>query len=498
MQRKEKLEKAVSLVNPFIKKRAEASIEELLKDLTILGSGSVNIILNYPDKEKAERFIDKVADIILEYSEKMPAYQLTWTKNQEKMFEQLREEFPEICRLIEDRERQKEFVGNFKKRIRNIEREIKDPVSAVAPKELIEKARLKAKNAFNFESVKEILKENNITDEDLIEEIRQELDRAKERTLSYIDDMEKMLPVKLYYYRTGNGGVSCKVNLNSGSYRYTQGRKRAVRRNKGEDQEEYPLIVSISYLLEFLDDNYIDYKNILIDERSIETFYVFENFVSERLTPGFVAQWWNYDCPDLFRCSVNKDGQGYNMLGEKLPHFYKKLVECSYYGVYVDEDITEEEARAIAKGREHTAIYKEIQSVLEAKRTTLEELEAKLAANRAYERRIQNIINNNRDVILDFLKNEFRDRIVSEDPLRINDAFGLDCGFLYVYTSNPEYTENARILKDSPLSSEISIGLDIEFPYKSQSLTLMRAQFDIIKEVARRYGENLYCKCVLD
>ena len=497
MQREERLKEAVRLINPFGRK-SEASIEELIADLKIFDSGGANIILNYPDKEEAKRFIDKTVDVILDYSQKMPAHQLTWTKNQEKMFEQLREEFPEICRLIEDRKKQEEFVGNFKKRIRSIEREIKDPVSAVAPKELIEKARLKTKNAFNFESVKEILKGNNITDEDLIEEIRQELDRAKERTLSYIDDMEKTLPVKLYYYRTGNGGVSCKVNFNSGGYRYTQGRKRAVRRNKGEDQKEYPLIVSISYLLEFLNDNHIDYKNILIDERSVETFYVFENFVSERLTPGFVARWWNYDCPDLFRCSVNKDGQGYNMLGEKLPHFYKKLVECSYYGVYVDEDITEEEARAIAKGREHTAIYKEIQSVLEAKRTTLEELEAKLAANRAYERRIQNIIDDNRDVILGFLKNEFRDRIVSEDPLRINDAFGLDCGFLYVYTSNPEYTENARILKNSPLSSEISIGLDIQFPYNSQSLTLMRAQFNIIKEIANKYGENLYCKCVLD
>jgi hypothetical protein len=174
-------------------------------------------------------------------------------------------------------------------------------------------------------------------------------------------------------------------------------------------------------------------------------------------------------------------------------------VECSYYGVYVDEDITEEEARAIAKGREHTAIYKEIQSVLRAKRMTLKELEARLTENRAYERGIQEIIDDNKDEILDFLKNEFKSRIISEDPLRINDVFGPDCGFIYVYTNNPEYTENARILKNSPLSSEIKIGLDIQFPYNSQSLTLMRTQFDKIKEVVRRKtGENLYCKCILD
>ncbi len=498
MQRKEKLEKAVSLVNPFIKKRAEASIEELLKDLTILGSGSVNIILNYPDKEKAERFIDKVTDIILEYSEKMPAYQLTWTKNQEKIFEELQDEFPGICRLINERKRQEKFVDNFKKRIRGLERSIKDRVSAVAPEEVIEKTRLEAKNTFDFESIGEILEENNITDEDLKNEIKQEMDDAKEKTLSYIEVMEKMPPVKLYYYKTGNGGVACKININTGSYRYTRGEKRAIRRNKGEDREEYPLIISAHYLLDFLYENNIHYKNILIDPKSVKTFYMFGNYTSRNLTPGFVSNWRNHDCPDLYRCTVNKDGNSRNMLGQRLPHFYKKLIEYNYYGVYVNSEITEEEARAIAKGREHTAIYKEIQSVLEAKRTTLEELEAKLAANRAYERRIQNIIDDNRDVILDFLKNEFRDRIVSEDPLRINDAFGLDCGFLYVYTSNPGYTENARILKNSPLSSEISIGLDIQFPYNSQSLTLMRAQFNIIKEIANKYGENLYCKCVLD
>ena len=496
MQREERLKEAVRLINPFGRK-SEASIEELIADLKIFDSGGANIILNYPDKEEAKRFIDKTVDVILDYSQKMPAHQLIWAKNVNKMFEEIREEFPEICRLIDGRKRQEEFVNNFKKRIKNIEREIKDPVSAVALKELLDKAREKTKNAFDFENIKQNVLKDNVTDKDLIEEIKQELNEAKERTLSYIEVMEKTPPVKLYYYKTGNR-ISCKVNINSNGYRYTVGKKRSVRWNEGEDREEYPLIVSIDYLLDFLYDNNIDCKNILIDQRSVETFYVFKNFVSEKLTPGFIANWWNYDCPDLFRCSVNKDGQGYNMLGEKLPHFYKKLVECSYYGVYVDEDITEEEARAIAKGREHTAIYKEIQSVLEAKRTTLEELEAKLAANRAYERRIQNIIDDNRDVILDFLKNEFRDRIVSEDPLRINDAFGLDCGFLYVYTSNPEYTENARILKNSPLSSEISIGLDIQFPYNSQSLTLMRAQFNIIKEIANKYGENLYCKCVLD
>lgn len=225
MQREERLKEAVRLINPFGRK-SEASIEELIADLKIFDSGGANIILNYPDKEEAKRFIDKTVDVILDYSQKMPAHQLIWAKNVNKMFEEIREEFPEICRLIDGRKRQEEFVNNFKKRIKNIEREIKDPVSAVALKELLDKAREKTKNAFDFENIKQNVLKDNVTDKDLIEEIKQELNEAKERTLSYIEVMEKTPPVKLYYYKTGNR-ISCKVNINSNGYRYTVGKKKS-------------------------------------------------------------------------------------------------------------------------------------------------------------------------------------------------------------------------------------------------------------------------------
>ena len=222
---------------------------------------------------------------------------------------------------------------------------------------------------------------------------------------------------------------------------------------------------------------------------------MFDNKVSCNLTSSFINSWWNYDCPDLYRCTVNKDGTGYNMLGERLPHFSTRLVEHTYIATYVDKSITEEEVELLCKGRKNTVIYKEMRSVLKAKTISETDLQQMLEENKAYEKEIQDCIESNRREILDHLASVFEDRIISKEPFKLNENFGLDCGYIYIHTSNPEYNERKRILKKSSLSSQVSTGMDIEFPYDSQSLTLMTVQFDKIREIVKREkGIELYCK----
>lgn len=146
---------------------------------------------------------------------------------------------------------------------------------------------------------------------------------SKKRVLDYIEAMRKTPPVKLYYYRTSSGTVSCKIKTNSCSLRYSRGMGRAIRINRGDDSAEYPLIISAHYLLDFLYKNNIDYKNILIDPQSIEVFYMFNNYTSANLTPS---------------------------------------------------------------------LYKEIYSVLEAKKMSLDELENKLKEIQEYEKWIQSVL----------------------------------------------------------------------------------------------------------
>ena len=384
---KERLAEALKLMNPRGVKE-NCSIEELITNLRVFGSSGAGIILDHLYEDEVERLIDKTVDIILEYATKAPTEQLVLPKIINKMFEEARKTYPEICEKIDDWRRQERFSYKIKEEVRDIERRITKPISAVTPKELIEKAKKEAEEAFDYSLVEKSILEN-VSDAGLIAEVKQEFIDAKKRALSYIEIMEKKPPVKLYYYRTGNGGVACKINLNSRSYSYRRGTGRSVKSNNGNDKEYYPLIVSINNLLNFLYQNGILYKDILIDPRSIEVFYMFSNHVSQNLTPAFVEKWWNYDCPDLYRCTVNKNGQGYNMLGERLPHFTTKLVESSYYGVYVGKNITEDEACLITANRMHTEIAQEIESVLKSKNMTLDELKDRLADVQTYEQKFK-------------------------------------------------------------------------------------------------------------
>lgn len=310
-------------------------------------------------------------------------------------------------------------------------------------------------------------------------------------------------PVKLYYYRTG-GRVAVKLKWNKKTYTYRVGRGREVRLNRGNDCNEYPYIVSVSYIEDFLYQNGVRDEDMWVDPRSIDIFYSFRDKVSINLTPSFVATWWNYDCPDLYRHTPNKY-RDTNLLGKPICHFSNKLVEVSFSADYIGDSITEEEVKALTNGYEHTRIYRTMKNVLEAKKINDE---AKIAELREkvvqFDKKIQKVIDDHKNEIFDYVKNRYPYRCYwLPEPnqygynFHIDDDFGLDCGFIYIQTSDKEYTQNRELLRQ--IDAYVFPWMNISLPYPTQSVTLKKVQFDKAKEIVQKeLGIELYAHMVLD
>lgn len=471
------------------------SLEDILKKLELFGKPAIKAILE-SGSEEIKHLINAAAEEILNMSKDLPSYSLRWIDNKTKMHDKLRTEFPSIYKKIEEENKQHELAENYIKEMGFLDRSLRDSISAKTPDlelDNIKKTADEKLASFVKKSAEEI------TRRQLLEKISDMASNIKECLHAYIEIKREAKPFKILYYKTSSGGIACKIG--NSSCRYSSGMGRAIRVNKGQDSDEYPLIISAHSLIDIMYHNAIDSKDSLIDAESIEEFYYFDNKISHNLTPSFVESWYNYDCPDLYRCMVNKSGEDMTMLGEKLPHFTHKLVEHSYYGTYIEDDITEREISLLApKGYEYTMMYREMQSALKAKELTEDKIDKMLEKCKDYEGRVQKIVDDNEEEIIEHLKNEFRTRIISEDPLRFNDMFGLDCGFISVYTRNPEYAKMKEVLKNTSLSAlEKMEDIGLRFPYNSQSLTFMEREFEKIREVVKReIGEELYCKTMLD
>lgn len=300
--------------------------------------------------------------------------------------------------------------------------------------------------------------------------------------------------MKILFFKTKSGSVSCKLELPYSGFRYRKGTSRNIRTNRDSDSSLYPLAVGFNIVDDFLCINDIKNDDIEVDPQSLNTFYGYDGYGDTRtvatLTRGFVNDWWNRDCPMLFRYTPNKDDSR-SILGMKLPCFSRSLVETSFTGTYIDETITEEEVRLLTRDREHTTIYKEMQNVLAVATVTPEALHDTEKYVADYEAKVQQAINNNNVHIVSHL---FAAGMFDENGKE--RCFGLDCGFINVYTKNPEYAQKKSILKNAKRVPE---WMGIRFPYQTQSLTVMEKEFEKIKEVVlAETGETLYCKTFLD
>lgn len=164
------------------------------------------------------------------------------------------------------------------------------------------------------------------------------------------------------------------------------------------------LRMNIKHLDRFMGDNDIKSKDVLAVANSYDHFYGYRTYSDNEVffinpTKTHIDEWWNLDCPDFYRFEINKSSSE-NGFGLQFVYWENKLIESSWSGAYVDEDITEEEARFLSQGKENTVIAKEIQRVLASKKVS--DKDAEKVIDRAIEivDQIQECIDRNSEEIL--------------------------------------------------------------------------------------------------
>lgn len=488
------------------------SRQEWLKELSVFSYRMVDAILKFATHEEVDEIILKSAEKIEEIAHSFDVKDLRklhWAENKERVVQYIRDQYTAVFVKVDYDLEQQNIFSQFSEGLKGRGERIEGAVSALLSTE--EEANQKKAEINNLLDEFKQSVEDSPMEEAYKVIIREETEKVREKSLLFVDVKLKEEPVKLLFYRTGNR-VAVKLKWNNSGYTYAIGRKREIRLNQGTDCGEYPMIVSVSYIDDFLYQNKVRNEDILVAPESVDFFYAFDSKISVNLTPSFVNTWWNYDCPDLYKKTPNKN-RFTNMLGMTINHFSNKLVESSWTADYIDEDITEDEVRLLTKGREHTRMYASMRNVLQARKLKedkerVDELKTKV---HNFDAHVQSVIDKNRFEILAFLAEKFKERVVLEkvvgiddeltpdmlDGMRINDNFGLDCGFLNIMTTDKSYGENRGILRN--LDSNEFPWMRLKLPYESQSLTLMRKEFEKVKEVVlRETGIELYATTVLD
>ncbi|MGI2295587.1 hypothetical protein [Paenibacillus sp. GXUN7292] len=481
---------AVSLMYPFNLFRLTLNHEGLLKGLGIFHNARVTYLLEHGTVAELNRLIVSSATHVIEMAKTIPHRKLKWGENVQAIMMRVEAEFPELFAKVNASIQQKNLFDGLQGEIQRLgETMCRIATATMSPAE----AEMQKKACCGkFEQMRHAILDAEVKRKEELFELVKE---TESNVLAFIDRKLAEEPVRLLYYWTGKK-VMVKLGWSLTSYRYDRDHKTQVRQNRSKDSQEFPLVVSLGYIEDFLCHNEIRYQDVLIDERSIGACYSFDDVTSLDLSPAFVREWYNYDCPDLYRMSPNTNG-GTNMLGMPLPHFSNKLVEAGWNSVYIDEDITDSEASALMKGFEHTRISAEIEIVLKSR--SVDDVEALESWINAFDARIQSVVDKNAEAIKTQLSKKFASRVRTDEngKTTINDDFGLDCGFLHVTAALAEYKEKRGML--CALKSSASKWMPLTLPIFSQSTTFMAEQFRIAREfVYLETGLELVGHTVLD
>lgn len=261
---------------------------------------------------------------------------------------------------------------------------------------------------------------------------------------------------------------------------------------------EKEIHLPFSKLDRLMDANNLTSRDMYVDSESIPYFYGFEvgdsYEFSVNLTKAFVDKWWNYDCPRLVKFYPNIDDST-NWVGYRPVNFENTLVDWSYLGTSVDEDITLEEVNILTKDRENTSISNNILLTYKATNTKKEDVDVieKEIAN--YESKINEAIQKFKldilkETCIEFLGEErFEEEysnITIEQPqytqldkiniiLNNNEPNAFDCGFLYFYPNSSDTHTHELYTMAKTLLKERAIGnIHIDSLWNGQSVTIKK------------------------
>ena len=478
---------------------SEKPLEEILVRL-----GAFDIVLaeclleSNPPEDILKQIILETAQQVEKVSNELGKdsnLKLRWAENKEKVLAPIRDKYPEIFVPVLEEVKQTITTKNLISEIESVLKLLEHKATALLSNE---EEAVQLENYVYKEISKLVYRESSSFFELTDERKKKILDFAEEHFLGFCNLVDKKLheePVCLLYYRTGNR-VAVKVSLKTFGYRIGDGKK--FRPNKGEDYFQYPYVVSVNYIDELLSVNDIRYEDVFVSPDSIEQFYSFDNEMSVNLTPSFVEKWWNFDQPCLYRHTPNKEQRGVNLLGIPFCHFSNLLVQSTFSNDYIDEDITEKEASALTTGYERTRLYKSMQNILEAKKIRENQDAVDKFENyvQDLDAKVQEVVNQNKDEILFCVAEKFPDRMISLNPFKINDDFGLDCGWVNVRPVDEEYNKARQVLHT--LENQ-ALWMNLELPFFTQSTTLKEIMVNKAKElVFQNLGIRLTHEVVLD
>lgn len=287
----------------------------------------------------------------------------------------------------------------------------------------------------------------------------------------------------------------------------------------GEDKIVFPF----KYLDAFKESNKIDSDRILVSDQSIKSFYSFERGGIDKyaisLTPKFVSKWWDYDCPKLWKYYPNVD-DSINMWGLRFNVFSNVLVDWSFHGVEIDEDVTKEEVDILSKNHENTDIATNLKLTYEANSLSEDDKKQIISDIEQYESIVGAAINENLESALEatcirligeekyvqelkMVSSDGNDKIdVLKNILSKNEPCALDCGFLYFY---PSYSSENNDIRDKYIKAR---GLldgrpwdSIKVPniWNGQSTTIKRIiAEELIKRIKSNNNINLRYSIVMD
>jgi len=496
----ETVQQVIGFMYPFGTKGEEVNAKNVLKHLSLFDYRTLDALVETGTTEEMYQLIEKSTNLILRHylalaeNEK---HKIHWGETKNKMVKEIEPLFPEWFKKAYELVFLWERISFHNEKIeRESHRSLKTVSALISTEE--EASQMKEEISQRYKEVEKAFLEEEFIPSSKKEELSEKLSNALRDSLAFVDKKMEEKPIHLLYYRTGSR-VAVKVNLQKNGYRYHEGRGKEVRYNRGEDRDKFPLVVSATYIDDFLYTNNIRDEDLFVDPDSVEQFYGFDGQISVNLTPRFVDEWYNYDCPTLYRYTPNKERHT-NMLGMPICHFSTNLVESTWSDAYVNESITEKEAEALTKDYSHTLISREIRNALRAKKIKesgqVEEIEKFV---NAFDQKVQRVIHKHHHYIMSELTSRLgtRAKTGTDGTTVIDTNFGLDCGFINIYTTDPEYKEKRSILRNA--KSSTSPWMDIELPYATQSTTIQRMQFDIIKDiVSQELGITLYAQTLLD
>lgn len=236
----------------------------------------------------------------------------------------------------------------------------------------------------------------------------------------------------------------------------------------------------------FQELNKIDDEAIEVSLDSIDFFYRFDEKYSVNLTKDFVYQWWNYDCPFLYRFRTNKD-DGRTMFGNRSSVFFGTMIEPSMQRYYFD-DVTAEEVGKLFGDHPGTLGAKDAENYLSANTISQEKINAMMNVITDYDKKIQEVIDNHRDLI------------VSESK-GTPDSY--PCGFMSIYVRADDWEEARRLIQQLPDERKNGFSFygdcHLSWPIHCQGLDLQYKQFETIKRVVKEdLGIELYKTGVWD